>query len=58
MVNKMAYETDYDLALKRAEKLLDAEMNTPEGDEIDRLIDMIEEYEAIHYPITIPKDEL
>ncbi|MCW8827605.1 MAG: hypothetical protein OQK94_00965 [Gammaproteobacteria bacterium] len=57
MTTKIENETDYELALKRVEELWNAELNTPEGKELDELVDRIEEYEAVHYPIPAPKDE-
>ena len=47
-------EEEYELALKRIEKLMDAEAGTPEGDELVRLTDMVEAYEDEHYPIDPP----
>ena len=47
-------EKEYELALKRIEKLMDAEVDTPEGDELVRLADMAEAYEDEHYPIPLP----
>lgn len=45
-------ESDYKAALKRIEFLLDAaEPDTPEGDELERLASLVEEYEAKHFPI-------
>ncbi len=47
-------EEDYQLALARVSKLMDAEINTPEGDELDVLATLIEGYEAKHYAIAPP----
>lgn len=44
-------ESDYHIVLKRIEVLFDAEPNTPEGDELEKLISFIEAYEDKHYPI-------
>ncbi len=45
-------ESDYKAALKRIESLFDAaELGTPEGDELERLAALIEEYEEKHFPI-------
>lgn len=45
-------ESDYKAALKRIESLLDvAEPGTPEGDELERLAALVEEYEEKHFPI-------
>ena len=46
-----ASESDYTTALKRIEALLDAELNTPEGDELEKLISFVEAYEDEHHPI-------
>lgn len=43
--------TDYETALARIELLMDAELNTPQGDELDILTTLVESYEAKHYPI-------
>ncbi len=46
------YESDYKTALKRIESLFDvAEPGTPEGDELERLAALVEEYEEKHFPI-------
>jgi len=47
-------EVDYDAALARIDKLMDAEMDTPEGDELDVLVTLVEAYEAKHHTIDSP----
>ncbi len=47
-------EADYDAALARVDGLMDARPNTPEGDELDVLVTLIEKYEEQHYPIDAP----
>jgi HTH-type transcriptional regulator / antitoxin HigA len=47
-------EADYDVALARAEALMDAEEGTPEADELDILATLIEAYEDKHYPMDPP----
>ena len=47
-------EQDYERALARIERLMDAEPNTPEGDELDVLTTLIEAYEDRHFPIDTP----
>lgn len=42
---------DYKLALKRIEALFDAEPGTPEGDELEMLVSLVEAYEDLHHPI-------
>lgn len=56
---KIKSEAAYDAALKRIEYLEDfVDDETPTTDpnalELDMLIDLVEEYEAIHYPIGKP----
>jgi HTH-type transcriptional regulator/antitoxin HigA len=45
---------DHEKALQRIEQLMDAHLNTPEGDELDVLVTLVEAYEAKHYPIEAP----
>ena len=47
-------EDDYKLALKRLEVIFDAEPGTSEGEELDLLSLLIDNYEKIHYPIGLP----
>jgi HTH-type transcriptional regulator/antitoxin HigA len=47
-------ESDYDAALARIDVLMDAEMDTPDGDELDVLVTLVEAYEEKHYPIEPP----
>jgi HTH-type transcriptional regulator / antitoxin HigA len=47
-------EADYDAALARAAALMDAEVDTPEADELDILATLIEAYEDKHYPMGPP----
>lgn len=44
-------EEDYQKALSLIEELMDAELGTPEGDELDFLVTLIEKYEDKEYPI-------
>jgi len=44
-------EAEYDVALLRVIELFNAEEGTPEGDELDILLPLVIDYEAIHYPI-------
>ena len=47
-------EEDYDSALIRMEEIFHAEEGTPEGDESEILMLVIERYEDEHYPIEDP----
>jgi len=47
-------EADYDAALTRVDDLMDAQPGSPEGDELDILVTLIEKYEAQHCPIDPP----
>lgn len=46
-------EANYEKALARTYELMQLrpELNTPEGDELDMLVTLIEAYEEIHYPM-------
>jgi len=47
-------EEDYNSALKKLEKIFDAPVNSPDGDEAELLTVLIEKYEEEHYPIESP----
>jgi HTH-type transcriptional regulator/antitoxin HigA len=47
-------EKDCKDALERIEALMDAELDTPEGDELDVLTTLVVAYETKHYPIDPP----
>lgn len=47
-------ETDYTEALQAVENLMDAKIDTPEGDNLDVLVTLIEAYEEKHHPILPP----
>lgn len=47
-------EKDYNAALERLEKIFDAEPGTKQGDELELLALLIENYEDEHYPIDPP----
>ena len=47
-------ETDYEAALHEIERLMDADLDTPEGDRLDILVTLVEAYEAKHYPMAGP----
>jgi len=47
-------EKDYKNALKRLEVIFDSEPETKEGEELELLSLLIDNYEKIHYPIDLP----
>ena len=47
-------EDDYQKALSRIDELMNAEPNTPEGDELELLVTLVELYEDKKYPIEMP----
>ena len=47
-------EKDYQLAISRIEELWGALKDSPEGDELDLLLTLVESYELKHYPIAPP----
>ena len=47
-------EAAYEDALIRIEFLMDAELDSPEGEELELLALLVEKYEDEHYPIELP----
>ncbi|MBI9092351.1 MAG: helix-turn-helix domain-containing protein [Desulfobacterium sp.] len=47
-------EKDYAEALQEVESLMNAQIDTPEGDRLDILVTLIESYEEKHYQILPP----
>jgi HTH-type transcriptional regulator/antitoxin HigA len=47
-------EADYKKALQAVENLMDAKLDTPEGDRLDVLVTLIEAYEKKHHPVLPP----
>jgi HTH-type transcriptional regulator/antitoxin HigA len=47
-------DSDYQAALAEIDKLMDAQMNTPEGDALDILTTLVESYETKHFAIAAP----
>lgn len=47
-------EADYEAALEGIERLWGASFGSPEGDELDILVTLVEVYEEMHYPILPP----
>ena len=54
MIKPIKTENDYDQALKRIDELWGAKAGTPEGDELDILITLVQAYDVEHYPIPPP----
>ena len=53
-VSPIRTEEDYEAALARITEILHAEVGTPEGDELDVLVDLVELYEDRHHAIAFP----
>ena len=47
-------EQDYKTSIRRIEVLWGAKKDTPQGDELDLLVTLVESYEMKHYPIAPP----
>ena len=47
-------EKDYERALARINDLMDADSGSPEGDELELLVTLVELYEEANYPIDPP----
>lgn len=47
-------DADHKAALARIDALMDAEAGTPQGEELAVLADLVEAYEAKHFPIELP----
>jgi HTH-type transcriptional regulator/antitoxin HigA len=54
LVSPVRTREDYRVARDRIEKLMSAEANTPEGDELDVLATLVDAYESEHFPIDAP----
>jgi HTH-type transcriptional regulator/antitoxin HigA len=53
-IHPIKTEADYAAALQRVDTLMQAQPNTPEGDDLDVLTTLINVYEDEHYPIMPP----
>jgi HTH-type transcriptional regulator/antitoxin HigA len=53
-VKPIKTEQDYKEALTLIDNLMNAEINSPEGDLLDILVTLVEAYEQKHYKIDIP----
>ncbi len=47
-------ETDYEAALREIDRLMDAKLDTPEGDQLDVLTTLVEAWEQKHHQIEDP----
>jgi len=47
-------DADHAAALRRIDELMDAELGTPEADELDVLATLVEAYEDRHFPVFDP----
>jgi HTH-type transcriptional regulator/antitoxin HigA len=47
-------EADYYQALQQIEQLFDAELNTPEGNQLEILTTLVENYEEKYHAIELP----
>ena len=47
-------EEEYEQILKRIEDIFDSKPNTPEGDELEYLVALVEKYEDENFPIDKP----
>ncbi|MDO5524452.1 MAG: helix-turn-helix domain-containing protein [Bacteroidia bacterium] len=54
MIKPIKTEKDYEQALKRLEAIFDAQPNTADGDELEVLGILIDEYEQSNFPIDLP----
>ena len=53
-VKPIRTESDYAAALARVDELMDAEVGSREGEELDVLVDLVELYESKHEPMGYP----
>ena len=54
IVKLLKTDDDYRQALKRIDELWEARLNTPEGDELELLITLVQAYEDKHHPVYPP----
>lgn len=53
-IHPIRTDADYEVALARADALMDAEPGTEDGDHLDVLVTLIEAYESRRWPIPAP----
>lgn len=51
-------ENDYFKSLQRIEELWGAKKDTPDGDEFDLMVTLVESYEMKHFPIDLKDGEI
>ena len=54
VIKPIRSESDYNDTLARIDEIFGAEVGTPESDECDVLVDLVELYEQRHYPVGLP----
>jgi HTH-type transcriptional regulator/antitoxin HigA len=50
-IEKIETEAEYDAALAQIDALMDCQEDTEAETELERLVQLVEAYEDIHYPI-------
>ena len=58
MKNKIKTESEYHAVLLKIEKLMSANTNTPAGEQLDKLVTLIEDYEEDLELVKIVKERL
>lgn len=53
MSMRIQNDSEHEVALRRTEQIFFASPNTPLGEELDALVDAIEKYEEIRFPIEV-----
>ncbi len=53
-LNQISNESEYQTALAQIESLMDAEIDSPQEKELERLAILVEAYEDEYYPIAAP----
>ena len=54
VVKPIRTDEDLDRALARINDIFEAEEGTPESDELDILVDLVEHYESKQHPMSYP----
>jgi hypothetical protein len=53
-MKRIRNEKDYQAASKRLEKIFSSKLNTPDGNEAEILVILMEDYEKKHFPVKAP----